>query len=313
MSRPQPLRHSWPENDGKRTLSPNQIHDGTKRTRSVYLVESPGGTLRQDSPTKVYQPEIEKLRISSLPTRPSPRGNNERPIKEEQRPVKPTVYDLLTMGIRRAVDKELDYKCRMRQILGTDPQLLLKGPLEDSPYVSGMQNAVDRAMHMSHMLAPSQIEADGTRLRSSTDVVLQELIDRRPGQGTSRIRAERRAERKKREEHMKDRYYYLHVVSYIFDEGVANSIAQDLIKQENADRHGPSQLLSLLASPDNALLRTKPCYASRRLFRRHTQSLHYPSSSRAQLRIQEVGARVSCFQGTCRYEVQSVCAGPIRE
>lgn len=211
----QPIqRHSWPENDGKRTLSPSLIKESIKRSRSVYLVESPGGTLRQESPTKIYKPELAKLRVTSLPERPMNRRNNERKHKErtlfdEQRPVKPTVYDLLLMGIRRGAEKEKTYRQQMHRAFQCDPQLRLVTPLEDSPCVAGMQKAVDRAMHMSHTLTPEQIQHDGAPRSFGTEVVFQDLIDRRPGQGTERNRVERRAMRKLRESHMEDRRHFL--------------------------------------------------------------------------------------------------------
>ncbi|CAM1503967.1 Fc.00g015580.m01.CDS01 [Cosmosporella sp. VM-42] len=180
-------RHSWPEKDSKRQLSPHPIHKETKKVRSIYITESPGGTLRETSPTKVYQPDMQKLRISSLPVRPATKS--EQIVKSESdgdsiddEPRRQlSVRDTLFKGIAIGLNREMTQMAAGRAMRQHYPLLNHYEPLQPTTTIEGAQKDLDRAVHLAYRLGPERIEHDAVRVQGQTDAVHPILTDKRPG------------------------------------------------------------------------------------------------------------------------------------
>ena len=181
-----PHRHSWPEKDAKRQLSPHPIDNEAKKIRSIYIIESPGGTLRETSPTKVYQPDMQKLRVSSLPVRPAVKPEPDSPGIKNDQSRQLSVRETLFKGIAIGFGKSRAQDAAARAMRQRAPQVAIYQPLEDMTTVAGMQNATDYAVHLAPRLSPQQIDGDATTMQGPSEAVHQVLTDKRPGKGEPR-------------------------------------------------------------------------------------------------------------------------------
>lgn len=210
-------RHSWPERETKRSLSADRDKE-PKRCRSVYFAESPGGTLHETSPTKVYQQDVRKMKTMSLPERPAtsydttqkkqPQHGIDRLALTEQQLGKMTVHEKLMQGIKMGLNKEMTQKSWVEQMMIQDALARPNGPLYHSTTVEGMQSAVDAALHVSPLLEPAHVERENIAIWGPLETVHHELTIMGPGKGPY-LKTERRADRKKRTIHMQNRYYFM--------------------------------------------------------------------------------------------------------
>lgn len=179
-------RHSWPEKDTKRQLSPHPIDNETKKVKSIYIVESPGGTLHETSPTKVYQPDMQKLRISSLPARPAVKPEPGSPAIKDEQLRQLSVRETLLKGIAIGFGKAQAQDAMFRAMWQRDPLLNIYQPPEHITTVAGMQNAADRAIHLAPRLSPERIDSDSTEVQGPSETVHPVLTAKGPGKGERR-------------------------------------------------------------------------------------------------------------------------------
>ncbi len=134
----------------------------SKRTRSVYFVESPGGTWRKMSPTKLYR---ETGKLSDMqPVPDSGQANGDGPLTpdddetEDDEPQEDdelkglSVKDKLLKGMAIGHRRSDRYRATLADRVAVDPQLQLLGPPQDITTTAGMQKSVQRAHHVDPRL-----------------------------------------------------------------------------------------------------------------------------------------------------------------
>ncbi len=143
-----------PPKDGKHSL-PLAGHKSprSKRTRSVYFVESPGGTWRKTSPTKTYRAASKLSEVQTDAIFDLAESNGPLTPKDDEKEdddlrglsVKNKLVKGISMGQRRS-DR---YRANLDNTVAADPQLQLLGPPSDITTTAGLQKSVDRACHVN--------------------------------------------------------------------------------------------------------------------------------------------------------------------
>lgn len=148
--------------DGKHPLTlTGRKSPRSKRTRSVYFVESPGGTVRKMSPTKMYRATGKLPGIETLPD--SDEANSDGPLtpdadetedeeEEDDDLAGMSVKEKLLKGIEMGHRESDSYRDNLAGCVAVDPQVQLLGPPEDITTISGMQKAMQRAYHVDPRL-----------------------------------------------------------------------------------------------------------------------------------------------------------------
>lgn len=173
-----------PSKESKRFLSPAHGTDGSKKSRASYLAESPGGTLRESSPTKVFntnghQPPNAALAIASQNFNTQGSTFNECLDKF-------SVCQKLQLGVAMGL-------AGVRPIQGLRPHDIphsrdayIQRDLERFTTTIGLQHAADRIFNMAQHLDPARIIRDITRSQGPRVMYNTELTIRGPGKGTAR-------------------------------------------------------------------------------------------------------------------------------
>ncbi|KAF7546328.1 hypothetical protein G7046_g9328 [Stylonectria norvegica] len=183
-----------PNEDSKRVLSPYGNDSKSKRTRSLYIVETPGGSLRETSPTKVFKAPAAQLRLSALSDMPPPQGNgdpsdvskdesDEKSCQEpNQEPNRSTVRDTLLAGIRQGFAREQESALSLWSV-NYDPHFRVQDSHVQDMSTAAMQNMMDYVNRMPGRLHPSWYVPNIIRNQGGSEAVNHKLLDKRPGSG----------------------------------------------------------------------------------------------------------------------------------
>ncbi|KAF4979204.1 hypothetical protein FZEAL_4538 [Fusarium zealandicum] len=202
---------SHPTKDSKRMLSPqlNTIKTKTKRPRAIYVMESPGGTMRETDPSNYHppasgltasgltasdqpangqqprgqpipvQPDTRQLENVPLPTRGAQPRNVINDLSQESLSAL-SVRDKLRKGISMGMANMYAYDRAGRGMAQYNPRLAPqpRPEPEGALTVTGMMKKLDVAAHID-----PNIRLDPSIVASGPATISDELTDKRPGAG----------------------------------------------------------------------------------------------------------------------------------
>ncbi|KAF9774912.1 hypothetical protein IL306_007035 [Fusarium sp. DS 682] len=223
---------------GKHLLSPRPERENTKRSRAIYVVESPGGTMRDTDPSafhrptssnmsasqpkptetklpKMMEPDLGPSRTttgSSAPSYPFRRTNNRQgmnPREAEKEHFEKNAahskypnHDLSQEHLSTLSVRE---KLRKGIAMGFANSLAYMNATQDSMTITGIMKKMDLSHHMMPEL--SYLHANGVDDGKEVEMVNHELVNDTPG-------ATGRAEYlDKRSQHIRDRGVQVRVAS----------------------------------------------------------------------------------------------------
>lgn len=173
--------------DGKRALDhdPDTESSDAKRSRVIYVVESPGGTLREASPSKVRRTCAEPISVDSNP--PHQAVNSSIAVRSQLRDELSllSIEEKLRKGIAMSLERERTYERAIIKGIERNPRLKFKDvqDLEGSLLtITGMQKVADLASHLDLPIHPGFLTAAGaTKNDDVNEVTVDESMEIYPG------------------------------------------------------------------------------------------------------------------------------------
>ncbi|KAF7551050.1 hypothetical protein G7Z17_g5292 [Cylindrodendrum hubeiense] len=154
---------SQPGRDGKRSISYDQNTESSdaKRSRVVYVVESPGGTLRETSPSKIMGGSAQPISTAAIlhPAAPSNNIGVHSEIYDEFSQL--SISEKLHKGIAMSLERERAYGKAIIKGIERNPRLRFQDlqDLQGSMLtITGMQKVADLASHLDSHIHPSLLE-----------------------------------------------------------------------------------------------------------------------------------------------------------
>lgn len=173
--------------DGKRALDYDRDTESNdaKRSRVVYVVESPGGTLRETSPSKIRRTYAEPISVDSNP--PHQAANNSIGVRSQLRDELSllSIGEKLRKGIAMSLERERAYGRAITKGIERNPRLKFKDlqDLQGSMLtMAGMQKVADLSSHLDLSIHPGLLTAAGaTKNDGANEMTVDKLIDTYPG------------------------------------------------------------------------------------------------------------------------------------
>ncbi|KAH8706573.1 hypothetical protein BGZ61DRAFT_477204 [Ilyonectria robusta] len=173
--------------DGKRALDHDRDTESSdaKRSRVIYVVESPGGTLRETSPSRVRRTCAEPISVDSNP--PHQAVNSSIAVRSQLRDELSllSIEEKLRKGIAMSLERERAYERAIIKGIERNPRLKFKDvqDLEGSLLtITGMQKVADLASHLDLPIHPGLLTAAGaTKKDDVNEVTVDESMEIYPG------------------------------------------------------------------------------------------------------------------------------------
>lgn len=174
--------------DGKRALDYDRDTESSdvKRSRVVYVVESPGGTLRETSPSQVRRTYAEPISVDSNP--PHQAANSSIGVRSQLRDELSllSIGEKLRKGIAMSLERERAYGRAITKGIERNPRLKFKDvqDLQGSMLtMTGMQKVADLSSHLDLCFHPGLLTAAGatTTNDGANEMTVDKLMDAYPG------------------------------------------------------------------------------------------------------------------------------------
>lgn len=162
-----------------------------KRSRSIYIVESPGGTLHETSPTKVYTP----IKTTHVEVSASPKSqrDSEKPTVFKREPKKLSVRDTLLTGVAQGFARNSDHASlpRAPNPNPNPPAVFLTQAPPVSSNVAQMQKHIDIKSNLNVNLYQYAHNVD-TTVAEPPDMIFDDTVPGPIGPRRRRVSDERR-------------------------------------------------------------------------------------------------------------------------